>query len=108
MRNEEDDNSHEVWEHNHIFKLTCQPYQVQRVLVYADLVRQTCRIVAAQPRAAIGIDTDAEVPNSCFQLCSPDNGGDCTMDAEVRLCGRWLGWVAGVVEGYEEDIRYDG
>lgn len=35
QRNE---NSHEVWEHNHILELASQPNQVERVLVDADLL----------------------------------------------------------------------
>lgn len=76
-------------------------------MIHADLVRKTRRIIAAQPCAAIGIDTDAKVSHARFELGAVDDGGECRVDVEVCLCGRGFRRVGGVVEGDEEDVGDD-
>lgn len=77
---------HQVGEHNHILKLARQPNQIQRILINADLVRQTRRIVAAEPGSAIGVDADAEESHARLELRPADDLGDCGVNAEVCLC----------------------
>lgn len=55
---------HQVWKYNHIFELTCEPNQIQRILCQGDLVCKCSSIVTAQPRSPVRVDADSEVSNS--------------------------------------------
>lgn len=99
-------NIHEVREHNHVLELARQPYQVERVLVDRDLVGQGGRIVAAQPRAAVRVDADAEVADARLQVGAADDVADGRVDVVVDLRRVGHGRVVLVVDGEEEDVGH--
>ena len=61
---EEIKNSHQIGKDNHVFKLTGEPDQVQRVLVYRHLSDKRGGVVAADPGAAIRVHADAKVADA--------------------------------------------
>jgi len=56
----------QIWEDDLILKLTCEPDQIQGILIDAHLVCQRSGIITTQPSSSIWIDTDAKVADSCF------------------------------------------
>ena len=99
---------HQIREHNHILKLRSQPDQVQRILIDRDLVGQRCRIVAAQPRPAIGVNADTKESDAGLEPGAVDNVGERGVDVVVHLRGVGSGLVVFVVERQQEDIGDNG
>ena len=83
------------------------PYQIQRILIHADLLRQRGGVIAAQEAATIRRYADAKVAHSDFKLCIADDVGYCGDDAWIYLCGIEDGCVGLVEEGDEEDAGYE-
>ena len=99
---------HEVWEHDFVFERLGDPDQIQRVLIYAYLLGEQCRVVRAEEVAAVWVDADPEVAHADFEHRSSDDVGDGRCDAGVDLCGVVCRRVGLVIEGYEEDAGYEG
>ncbi len=101
-------NSHEVREHDHVLELAREPDEIQRVLVYRDLVGERRGIVAAQPAAAVGADADAEVADAGLEPGVADDIPDRLVDVVVDLRRVRHGRVVLVVQGEEVYVRYQG
>ena len=101
---EEGEPLHQVWEHDHILELACQPNQVQGILFNGDFVCQSRSIITTKPSSTVWIDANAKVSNSGLQNSVTRYSGYCVMDIEVNLCSRWVRRVLLVVEGDEEDV----
>jgi len=85
------------------------PDQIQRILIYADLLRQKSGIVRAEivSIGSVWGDADAKVADTDFKRGLADNVCNGSSDAGVDLCGR-VGWdIVVVVEVYEEDVGYE-
>ena len=98
--------SHQIRKDDAILKGTGHPDQVQRVLINADLGGQATGVVTAQPCPAVGVDADAKVTHSSFQVRSTHNVGDGLGDTRVHLSGVVYRRIILVVEGDEEDVGY--
>ncbi len=97
---------HEVRKHNAVLERARNPDQVQRVLVDADLRCQRARVVAAQPRAAVGVDADAEVADPGLERGSAHEILDRACHARVHLRRVVHGRIGFVVQRDEEDVGY--
>jgi hypothetical protein len=53
------------------------------------------------------LDADAEVANTDEEVGVADDVGDSGCNARVDLSRAEDGWVLLVIEGYEEDVRYE-
>jgi hypothetical protein len=77
--------SQQIRKNNHILELTSQPDQVQRILIDLYPVGQGSSIVAAQPRATLGTDADAEKPNTRLEARVADQVADLRVNIVVDL-----------------------
>ncbi len=84
--NEGRDNLHQIRKHDHILELASQPNEIQRVLVHRDLVGERGGVVAAQPRAPVRVDADAEVSHASLKVGTPDNVSNSYVDIVINLC----------------------
>lgn len=94
------ENSHQVWEDDHVLKLARQPDEVQRVLVDRDLLGQGGGIVGAEPGAAVRVDADAKVAHAGLQAGLAGDGGYLGVGGVVDLGRVGARRVVAVVEGY--------
>ena len=101
-------NLHQVRENDVVLERAGHPDQVQRVLIDRDLRRQRAGVVAAQERAAVRVDADAEVADAHLELGVADDVGDRRRHARVDLRRVEDGRVVLVVEGDEEDVGDEG
>lgn len=102
----EESNVHEVRKHHHILELTCQPDQVERILVDADLLSQGRGVIRAQPRTAIWIYANAKVAHTGLEARITRDALNLGVDGIVDLRGIWVRCVVVVIEREEEDVRY--
>ena len=96
---------HEVRKHDAVLERLRHPNQIQRILIYADLLRQESGVVRAKvvPIGSIRGDADAKVADTDFEGGLADNVRDRSSDARVDLGGRVGRDVVVVVKVYEED-----
>lgn len=100
------DNIHQIRENNHILELRGEPDQIQRVLVDADLLRQSRGIVRAQPGAAVRVYADAKEADAGLQSRVARDALDLGEDGVVDLRCVWHWRVVVVVERQQEDVGY--
>ena len=97
----------QIRKHDTILERLRHPYQIQGILIDADLLGEECSIVGAEKATSVRIDADAEVSHSYFQLGVTDDIGYGGSDARIDLRGIVDGRVHFVVEGYDEDAWYE-
>ena len=91
------DCSHQIWENNVIFECTCDPNQIQRILINRNLLcKRTC-IVATQEATPVVVNANAKVAHSNLQLGLADDVGDCCRYPGVYLSGIEDGWIGLVI-----------
>ena len=80
-----------------------QPDQVERILVYGNLVGQGCGIVTAQPGAAVGVDADTKIAYASLEMGVAGNVGNGSVHivVDLRCVGNRL--VVLVVEREQKD-----
>lgn len=99
---------HQIREHDLVLERLCDPDQVQRVLIDADLLRQQRRIVRAQKRSTVGVDAQSKVSHSYLEHSLANDVGYRRCDPRIHL-GRVVRWrISLVVKVDEEDIWYRG
>lgn len=94
----------EIGEDNGVLECSCNPDQVQRILVDVDALRKGGGIVRAQERA-VGVRAKSKVSNADFECCLSDNVGNGCCHTGVDLSGVVIGRVIIVVKVDEEDAR---
>lgn len=98
---------HQVWENHVILESIGDIDQVQRILVYADLLGEQSSVIAAEETVSVGCDAEAEIAHSYFEHGFSDDVGYRCRHAWVHLC-RVVHWCVGlVVEVDEEDVGYE-
>ena len=95
---------HEVWKDDAVLKGTGDPYQIEGILIHADLACQTRCVVTAQERSSVWVDAYPEVSDSDLELCLAHNICYGGRDAWIDLRGIKVRWVRLIVEGDEEDV----
>ena len=96
--------SHQIRKHDIILESIRNPYQIQRVLVDTDLLRQQRRIVRAQEASSVRIYADAEIPHADLEHGPSYDVGDRGCYTGVDLCRVVGGRVVVVIEVDEEDV----
>lgn len=97
----------QIRKHDHIFERLRDPYQIERILLHTDPLRQSRRIIATQPTSIV-IHTDAKVSHPHLQLGVSHDVGNRCCHVGIDLGGRVVGRVGLVVEGYQEDVGDPG